>query len=353
MNLIPSQNSFSNAAESPKAIALLSGGLDSALAAALVKSWGIKTIGLHLTSPFSCLVEVEEVAQELNIKLVIKDKGEAFVDLVGAPKYGYGSQMNPCIDCRIYMFDIAEKVLKAEKADFIVTGEVVGQRPLSQTKSNITFIEKKSPLEHRVLRPLCGGNLPPTLAEEKGWIQREQLLKISGRGRTEQLALAKKLGISAFSSPGGGCLLTEAAFSERLKDFYTFTSYRSSEEKMAQAKMLRLGRHFKIDRSLKVIVARTDSETQEITALWPSSGATLYEPINYKGPVAVSFGILSLEHKTQISGLLARYGRRNHLEPFITRLKTQFSSVKQIEELLQVETPVAESTLNSWRIGTT
>ena len=118
----------------PKAIALLSGGLDSALAAALVKSWGIEVMGLHLTSPFGCVPQAQQVADDLKIPLLTKAKGEAFIDMVSSPKYGYGSQMNPCVDCRIYMFEIADQVLREQTADFIVTGEVVGQRPLSFPK---------------------------------------------------------------------------------------------------------------------------------------------------------------------------------------------------------------------------
>ncbi|MFM8312798.1 MAG: thiamine biosynthesis protein, partial [Deltaproteobacteria bacterium] len=230
---------------SPSAIALISGGLDSALAASLVKQWGIHVIGLHLTSPFGCTTEAQKVAEEIQIPLQIRAKGEAFIDLIEKPKYGYGSQMNPCIDCRIYMFEWAEKVRQELGADFIVTGEVVGQRPLSQNKAAMALIDRNSPLEDRVLRPLSGGNLPPTLPEKRGWIQREQLRKFSGRGRTEQLALAKELGISAYTSPGGGCLLTEKAFSDRLRDFYRHPHFSTSEQKTAQAELLRLGRHFR------------------------------------------------------------------------------------------------------------
>ncbi|MFM8314176.1 MAG: hypothetical protein ACKOA8_07815 [Deltaproteobacteria bacterium] len=351
MNPLTAQSAHLN---TPKAIALLSGGLDSALAAALVKSWGIEVIGLHLTSPFGCETHAEKVAKELNISLITQAKGEAFIDLVSAPTYGYGSQMNPCVDCRIYMFQIAEKVLKEQKADFIVTGEVVGQRPLSQNKANIQLIERKSPLERLVVRPLSGGNLPPTLAEEKGWILRSCLLKISGRGRTEQLALAKQLGISAFSSPGGGCLLTETAFSDRLKDFFSHPTYANSEEKESQAQMLRLGRHFRIHSNLKVIVARTDSENAELLSHWEQSGAQLVEPVNYKGPIAVSLGTLCKDDKTTIAKLLSKYGRKNDEGPFLTRFKSHNSTLQpQEDELISTTEKLAESIIEHWRIGIT
>jgi len=336
-----------------KAIVLISGGLDSAIAAVLVKSWGIEVVGLHLKSPFGCTQDAAKVAEDLDIPLVVKEKGEAFIKLIERPKYGYGSQMNPCIDCRIYMFELAEKVRLEEKADFIATGEVVGQRPLSQNKSAMKLIERKSPLEERVLRPLSGGNLPPTLPEQMGWIKRENLLKLSGRGRSEQLALAKKLGISHYSSPGGGCLLTEKAFSDRLKDFYEHPSYQNSEEKMAQAALLRLGRHFRISKEVKVIIARTEMENTEFNKAWNHAGCTLFRPANFKGPLGLAFGTLNPESKQTIANLMARYGRKS--EASIQKIESlgycEESTSKS--ELWDVLEPTHDSVLEKWRIGIT
>ena len=337
----------------PRAIALISGGLDSALATKLVKSWGIEVIGLHLVSPFGCLLDANRVARELEIPLITREKGEAFVDLVKDPKYGYGSQMNPCIDCRIYMFEMAEKVKIEQDADFIVTGEVVGQRPFSQNKAAISVIERKAKMDPIVLRPLSGANLPPTLAEEKGWIQRENLLKISGRGRSEQLELAKRLGVTEFASPGGGCLLTETAFSERLKDFYSFPTYRNSTQKMIQAQFLRLGRHFRLSGETKFIVARTDSENQEMNRLWETSGGSLFEPSNFVGPCGLALGKLTEGIKEQLASLLARYGKKNGSEPY--RVSNRFLNEKQTvtTHFLDTLEPIPDETLNPWRIGIT
>jgi tRNA-uridine 2-sulfurtransferase len=337
----------------PKAIALISGGLDSALAAYLVKSWGIEVIGLHLVSPFGCELEVQKVASELNIPLLFREKGAPFIDLVESPKYGYGSQINPCIDCRIYMFEAAQKVLEETLADFIVTGEVVGQRPLSQTKAAIDLIERKSPLEHKILRPLSGGNLPPTFPEEQGWIQRDKLLKFSGRGRSEQLALAKQFGLSEHSSPGGGCLLTEAAFSDRLRDFYAHPSYHSPSQKMAQARVLQLGRHFRLSKSWKVVVARTEKETQTFREQWKSLGASFYEPSNFHGPVALGFGELSQEHRLHVASLVARYGKKTNSEPFSVDCHELSETQQMISRTVKILTPPTDETLNPWRIGIT
>ncbi len=337
----------------PKAIALISGGLDSALAASLVKSWGIDVVGLHLISPFGCTTDAEKVAKELQIPLIIKEKGEAFIELVEKPQYGYGSQMNPCIDCRIYMFELAEKTRIEQKADFIITGEVVGQRPLSQNKNAMKLIDRKSPVEDLILRPLSGGNIAATLAEKKGWVKRENLLKISGRGRGEQIALAKTLSLSEYSSPGGGCLLTEKAFSSRLKDFYSHPTYKTPEQKMAQASLLRLGRHFRLSEKTKVIVARTEAENNEITRLWKESGALFFKPANFIGPSALVFGSLTSETKQQVTSLLARYGKKPEGESFKVESLEMNSENQVYPSLLIVTEPTSDDILNQWRIGIT
>ena len=337
----------------PRAIALLSGGLDSALAAKLVKSWGIEIIGLHLVSPFGCLTDANKVARELEIPLITQEKGEPFIELVKNPKYGYGSRMNPCVDCRIYMFELAEKVRIEQDADFIVTGEVVGQRPFSQNKAAISVIERKATMDHRILRPLSGANLPPTLAEEKGWIQRNNLLKISGRGRSEQWALAKTLGVTEFASPGGGCLLTETAFSDRLKDFYDHPTYKTSTQKTTQAQLLRLGRHFRISADTKFIVARTDSETQELNRLWEKSGASLFEPANFVGPSGLALGSMTEDSQKILASLLARYGKKKDSEPYQVLNRVIHDDRSESKTFLNILEPTSDEILNPWRIGIT
>jgi len=343
----------SNKPNTRKAIALISGGLDSALAAALVKSWGIEVIALHLTSPFGCTEEAQRVAKDLSIHLIIKEKGESFVDMVKSPKYGYGSQMNPCVDCRIYMFDLAETTRLEQNADFIVTGEVVGQRPFSQNKAAMNLIDKISAMESKILRPLSGGNLPPTEPEQKGWIQRQDLFKFSGRGRREQLALAQKLGVRVYSSPGGGCLLTEKAFSQRLRDFYSYPTYKNSVEKMAQATLLRLGRHFRLSKDTKAIIARTDRENEELKSTWKKIGCFYFEPQNFTGPSAIAMGQLNQESKTQVVSILARYGRKTVSEPYTVETFSNQNSLETSSEFLSVTTPAQEEILNQWRVGIT
>lgn len=325
-----------------KAIALLSGGLDSALAAKMVKDQGIEVVGLHLLSPFGCLEEVEKVAEELGVRLLLKEKGEAFLNLVENPKYGYGSAINPCIDCRIFMFELAKKVMEEEKADFIVTGEVLGQRPMSQQRGSMKKIDKESPIEGLVLRPLSAHKFEPTIPEQNGWVDREKLLGIWGRGRKDQLALAKEWGLTKFKSPGGGCLLTEQAFAKRLHDFFEHKTYTTSEERMAQSQMLRYGRHFRVADGVKAIVGRNESENHQLEKLWPAAGGTLLRPENFDGPSAIVFGDAQT-HRQTIGAILARYGKG-------PALRTVYIDNRQENAVFNVEKEVSESELGQMRI---
>lgn len=300
----------------PKAIALISGGLDSLLAAKLVQDQGVEVIGLHLLSPFGCREEVERVAASIGMKLLVKEKGEAYLDLVESPRYGYGRNMNPCVDCRIFMFQLADVVRQEEGADFIVTGEVLGQRPMSQQRHAMNLIDKNSPEDARVLRPLSAKLFEPSYAEQMGWVKREALLRLNGRSRKEQIALAEKWGLKYFSNPAGGCLLTDAQFSRRLKDFFAHKAYSSSEERLSQSQMLRLGRHFRFSDESKAIVARNDAENKQLRNLWEKTSGIFFAPKNFEGPVAVFFGTVSEDSKKQVGRLIGRYGKSKLLEEF-------------------------------------
>jgi tRNA-uridine 2-sulfurtransferase len=329
----------------PRAIVLLSGGLDSVLAAKIVKDEGVEVIGLHLVSPFGCENEVKKCADQLGIDLLFRDKGEAYLDLVEGPKYGYGKAMNPCIDCRIYMFKLAEKVMNETGAQFVITGEVLGQRPMSQQKNSLNTIDRNSPLFGRVLRPLSAKLLEPTIAEESGWVKRENMLGISGRGRKDQLALAQSLGLTFFAAPSGGCLLTEVAFGNRLRDLIGHKTHQTSEERIAQSAMLRLGRHFRLSENAKVIVCRNEKENQEIEKLWSNSGGLLFIPGNFDGPSAVAFGDVNDDHRATIAGIMARYGKGKELKSREVVIRENGG-----EFPLQVTREITEETLERMRL---
>jgi tRNA-uridine 2-sulfurtransferase len=295
-------------AKRPKAIALMSGGLDSTLAAKVVADQGVEVIGLHLVSPFGCRSAVQKNADIIGVPVLFKEKGEAYLDLVKNPRYGYGANMNPCIDCRIFMFQLADIVRQDENADFIVTGEVLGQRPMSQVRRSMELIDSQSPVEGLVVRPLSAHLMEKTIPEEKGWVRREKMYRIFGRGRRAQIDLAKELGIEDYEAPAGGCLLTESNFSGRLKDFFAHETD-TGPKRMAHSALLRLGRHFRFHERLKVIVGRNESENYEIAALWADSGGTFFEPSGFSGPVTLALGEVTPEERVQIGALMVRYGK--------------------------------------------
>ncbi len=324
--------------ERPKAIALLSGGLDSALAAKLVKDQGVDVVGLHLVTPFGCDTDVKKVAESLSIPLLFKEKGAAYLDLVEKPRYGYGKNMNPCIDCRIFMFQLADVIRQDEKADFIVTGEVMGQRPMSQTKVSIGIIDKKSPIEGLVVRPLSATRFEPSIPEQLGWVDREKFFGITGRARNEQLAMAKSIGVSEFAPPGGGCLLTDSAFSQRLRDFFEHQAPVSEEQKMAQAQTLRLGRHFRMSHKFKVIISRNDLENQKLESLWQASGGAFFYPENFQGPAAIAYGDLTEGTQGLVGALLSRYGKSHQSDkPTVRVLAKNLDQIIPITEFISDE----------------
>ncbi len=296
-----------------KAIALLSGGLDSTLAAKLIVDQGVEVIGLFLDSPFACKENVEEVALHLGIPLKVVDKGMAYIDLIRDPKYGYGKNMNPCIDCRIYMFHIAERVMKEEGADFIITGEVLGQRPMSQRRDAMDIIDRDSETEGLVLRPLSALHNPPTLAETEGWVDREKLLNLAGRGRSEQLKWAKSLNLKAYSSPGGGCLLTDANFSVRLSEFLE----QNKNPTMTEVRLLRYGRHFNLSNGSHLIISRNESENDALETISKSdviAGERMIFRPTFSGPVAVLSAPGDAAILDEAAQLIAKYSKKGLMD---------------------------------------
>jgi len=245
-----------------KAVLLFSTGLDSLLAYHLLKKVGIEVIVLVIKTPFNKINEavLNEIKKEA--KVIVYEAKDDYLQIVKNPKFGYGKQMNPCIDCKIYMYKIAKKFLEEEKADFIATGEVLNQRSFSQTLDKLKLIEKEAGVEGLVVRPLSAKLLPKTFVEEKGLIDREKLLDVKGRGRKKQLKLVKDLGISIYSQPAGGCSLTDPMFSKRLKDLMKHNPNFTTED----VELLKIGRHFKIRKS-RLILGRDESESKLLESM--------------------------------------------------------------------------------------
>ncbi len=266
-----------------RALVLLSGGLDSSLAGCLVKKQGVEVKGLIFKSVFFSPRKGIQAAKQLNIPYEVIDISEKLIKAIREPKYGFGGGANPCIDCHLIMLKKAKRVMKNQKFDFVVTGEVLGQRPFSQNKQAMQTLAKESKLEDKLVRPLSAKKLDPTLPEEKGWLNREKLLGISGRGRKKQIKLAKIFNLS-FPQPGGGCMLTETEFAQKvfdLKDHF-------NEIRPIDAKLLKIGRHYWQGNRL-VIIGKDEKENKQLEKL-AQPGDKIVTPANFIGPTALIRG---------------------------------------------------------------
>ncbi len=303
-----------------KAVALISGGLDSVLAAKVIMEQGFEVIGLYFTSAFSKSYGNEhqthaaKVAQAVGIELRVMDMGQDYIDLVRKPVHGYGKNVNPCIDCKIFMLKHARIIMKELNSPFVVTGEVLGQRPMSQRRDTFHVIERDADMRGMIMRPLSATLLPPTKAELDGVIKRENLLGISGRSRTVQLQLAERYGVRGYSTPAGGCLLTDKNFSAKLRDLF--------EEKQTivstDIRLLTVGRHFRIDQGHKIVLGRNNGENKILVGLAPQ-GYHLFTPHGFPGPVALLSGTPTQDIKQTIGRLIITYSKHVPGRSFLIR----------------------------------
>lgn len=245
------------------AIALLSGGLDSILAARIVQKQNIHVKGLTFVTPFFNATKAQTAAKQIHLPLMIEDITSEHLQMLKAPRYGYGKNMNPCIDCHTLMLAIAGRVMEETGADFLLTGEVLGQRPMSQTRQSLYVVAKNSGYADFILRPLSAQLLEPIKAEREGIIDRSQLLGISGRGRKDQMRLAEEFGIQHYPPPAGGCLLTDPIFSRRLRELMEHKEDRQNRD----YELLKYGRHFRSDCSAKIIVGRNSADNDALERL--------------------------------------------------------------------------------------
>jgi len=267
-----------------KALVLFSGGLDSILAVKILKEQGIRVKAISFRSYFFDAKEAKKAAKKLKIPLKIIDFSKDHLKIVKKPKYGYGKAMNPCIDCHILMLKKAKEIMEKEKFDFVATGEVLKERPMSQNFQALKIVEKESRLKGYLLRPLSAKLLEPTIPEKKGLVDRQKLLDISGRSRKRQLELAKRFKISFYPTPAGGCLLTDLEFGKRLKELME----RYPQFQRNDIELLKLGRHFWQDK-IKIVVGRNKEENEKIKALAKRKDI-LIEMENYPGPLTLVRG---------------------------------------------------------------
>lgn len=297
-----------------KALALLSGGLDSTLAIRVIQEQGIEVIALNFVTVFcrctshgSCKLEAVKVSEKFGIPIKVINTTDRFLEIVKKPKHGYGKHMNPCIDCRINIFRAAGDYMREIGADFIITGEVLGQRPMSQRKEAMRIIDKEANLTGLVLRPLCAKHMEPTIPEKLGLVDREKLLQIRGRSRKEQIQLADVFEIKDYPCSAGGCLLTDPEFAHRMRDLIE-----TSDADVNDVNLLKVGRHFKIDNTTKAIVGRNEAENERIAALF-KSGDYLLNLIDVPGPITLVRGEITEEKIHTSARIAARYGKSQFL----------------------------------------
>ncbi len=270
-----------------KAIGLLSGGLDSTIAVKLLLDQGIQVTAFNLVTPFctctrkGCQHEASRVATEFGIPIKVVSGGRDYIQMVKNPKHGYGRNMNPCIDCRIFMFRLAKDYMHEIGASFLFTGEVLGQRPMSQRVKAMELIEREAGLEGLILRPLSAQFLPPTIPENEGWVNRDVLLALRGRSRRAQMDLAATYAIRDYPCPAGGCRLTNPQFAKRVRD-----AFAHDEDSVRDMMLLRYGRHFRLKSEAKVIVGRNEEENRLLTGLAGGRDLIL-EPVSIPGPTVV------------------------------------------------------------------
>jgi len=303
--------------ERRKAIALLSGGLDSLLAIAVVRAQGIEVEALHFHTGLGIAERRRRLGQEreahgdaigrsaarVGVPVRIMDVSQEYLGVVFHPRYGYGAHVNPCLDCHLFMLRKTRQHMANVGADFVITGEVLGQRPMSQYGDALRLLERESGLEGLLLRPLSAKLLPPTVPEREGWVDREKLHAFQGRSRKPQMRLAEELGLKEYPQPAGGCLLTDGNYARRFRDAVTHSDVETLTPQ--DLMLLGVGRHFRVSERAKCIVGRAEAENDVLDEVQGDRGRVTAR--DHMGPVTLVEGRPSDEDKRIIARLTARY----------------------------------------------
>ncbi len=256
------------------------------LAGLVLKEQGIDVRWISFETPFFSAKRAISASERLGIPITVKDITPEYIPMLKNPPCGYGQNMNPCMDCHALMFSIAGKIMTEEGYDFMFSGEVAGQRPFSQTKSSLRYVARQSGFDGYILRPLSALLLPETIPEQKGLVNRNKLLGISGRSRKPQMELAEKFGLTDYPSPAGGCLLTEKSFSARLRDLFNFQESYTERD----FHLLRYGRHFRLSPQSKLVVGRTRHENEQLMELAKNGDICILKVKDFPGPTALLTG---------------------------------------------------------------
>ncbi len=350
-------------ARTVKAIGLISGGLDSTLAVALVRRQGIEVKAVNFYTGL-CITETQRrkggradgtipqnealrAAADLEVDVEYVDiSGKDYFDMLVHPRWGYGANANPCVDCRVFMMRRAREILEAERADFVFTGEVLGQRPKSQRRDTLRIIERESGLEGRLLRPLSALLLEPTIPEKEGLVDRARLLDISGRSRQRQMALAEELGIANWPQPAGGCCyLTDESFARKFFDILDAREATGGERAIDKDDVILLstGRHFRLSPRAKLVVAR--SEVENVMLEQHVAGRARLEAKDFLGPVALVEGTPTWEERLVAARIVARYGKGKDAPKVTVEWREA-----ELQEIYEVEPEHDEARIEALRL---
>lgn len=344
-----------------KAVALISGGLDSLLAAKVIQQQGIHVEGINFFTGFCVEGHTHAirkkskdkvkrnnalwVAEQLGIKLHIVDIVEEYKDVVINPKHGYGANLNPCLDCKIFMVQKAYEWIKEHHFDFIITGEVMGQRPMSQRKSTMPVVSNESGAEDLLLRPLCAQSLPETKPEQQGWVDRKKLHGITGRSRKPQMALAKQLGFEDYAQPAGGCcFLTDPNYSVKLQDLWDNRG--DKRYQLDDIMLLKIGRHIRPDISFKLIIAREEGETRFLSG-YKKQFQTI-KTVSHAGPLTIVDGDKLNQQQVELAcAITARYSKGRDEKS----VELVFSDLDKTSYLVHVKPLAIEEIPVEWQLA--
>lgn len=320
-----------------KAVGLMSGGLDSTLAAHIMKEMGVDVHGVFFAMPWGCCDKehAQAAADSIGIKFITLQLDERYLEVVRTPKHGRGFAMNPCVDCRVHMFTRAAKYMRHIGADFVFSGEILGQRPMSQKRIPMRLIEESAGLKGRLLRPLCAQLFEETQMEKDGLIDRSKLLDLVGRSRSPQYKLAQKFGVAGYSAPAGGCSLTDRRFSRRIEDIFTF-GYRNFRETIS----LKWGRHFRLSKDFKCTLGRNHEENQGLLRYAHPEDVVMELP-DCHGPTLILKGDSPSNEILQLcAGLVQRFSKLKSEDPTVVK----YWAVKNRNE---IRTIIAQNITNS------